>query len=92
MKFIQGCPPFAIGILLGKGAMGDSWFWIKAKNWTILNSESHPPALSVRFRLRVQKMSPFEGGLLSFPTQRVGGINPLFNKNDDPSTRNLLCF
>ena len=82
-----------------KGAMGDDQLCFRTKFGAHRNIENYPPAHSVRFRLRVQKMSPFKGGILSVSDPEGRGIKPFMIKKklavdscQLPSTNSLLIL
>ena len=64
--------------------MGDDLMCFITKKWITLNSESHP-SRGVGFSKKPQPAlptavgiaSPFQGGLSSIPTQRIGELNHL---------------
>ncbi|REL37746.1 hypothetical protein DYD21_08165 [Rhodohalobacter sp. SW132] len=62
MEFILECPPL-------KGAMGDDLLSFTTRNGHFQTQEVIP--------LLTPFASPFKGGLSSFPTLRVGGLNHL---------------
>lgn len=86
--FIDECPTFTIGIPRVNGAIGGDLTYSKPKKG-ISELRNLSPCSLRRFSLRVQKMNPFNGGLLSLSDPEGQGIKPLLIKFYHGYTINL---